>query len=201
MTIVDPARQETAHRFPRFLPDGRHFLYLRVSNKPENLGIYAGSIDTKPEEQSLKPLLLTDRQAMYAPALAGGPGRLLFLRDSTLFAQPFDPGRLELSGEPVPVADQVGSFAAATAGLYIGVRNRRAGVPRGRRRRPAPAHLVRPARQGPGHSRRQRCLTANPAVSPDGTRVAVTQLDRQEREFQHLGPGSCARGSWHEGDL
>ncbi len=52
----------------------------------------------------------TDRQAFYAASMVGGTGRLVFLRDTTLFAQPFDPSRLELSGEPVPVTDQVGSF-------------------------------------------------------------------------------------------
>jgi eukaryotic-like serine/threonine-protein kinase len=178
VTILDRSRQEGAHRFPRFLPDGHRFLYLRISNKPENLGIYVGSIDTKPEEQSLKPLLLTDRQAMYAPSLAGGPGRLVFLRDTTLFAQPFDPARLELSGEPVPVADQVGSFAEANAGLFSvsasGVLAYRVGAGGGQRRLtwfdPQGKVVGTVGDKGP---------YADPAISPDGTRVAVTQLDRQ----------------------
>ena len=178
ITVVDPARRETAHRFPRFLPDGRHFLYLRVSNKPENLGIYAGSIDTKPEEQSLKPVLLTDRQVMYAPSLAGGSGRLIFLRDSTLFAQPFDPARLELSGEPVPVADQVGSFAAANAALFsvseTGVLAYRVGAGGDQRQ----LTWFDPQGKVLGVIGDRGAYNA-PAISPDGTRVAVTQLDRQ----------------------
>ena len=178
MTLVDRSRQEIAHRFPRFLPDGRHFLYLRVSDKPENLGVYAGSIDTKPEEQSLKPLLLTDREAMYAPSLVGGSGRLIFLRDTTLFAQPFDPARLELSGEPVPIADQVGSFAAANAGLFSvsesGVLAYRVGTGGDQRQLtwfdPQGKVLGTVGDKGP---------YANPTISPDGTRVAITQFDRQ----------------------
>ena len=47
-------------RWPQFLPDGKRFLYQRASNKPENIGVFVGSIDAKPAEQSLKPLLLTD---------------------------------------------------------------------------------------------------------------------------------------------
>jgi eukaryotic-like serine/threonine-protein kinase len=105
VTVVDRSRGELAHRFPHFLPDARHFLYLRISSRPENSGIYTGSIDAMPEAQSLKPVMLSNRQAMYAASPGGGPGHLLFLRDTTLFAQPFDPGRLELSGEAVPVAD------------------------------------------------------------------------------------------------
>jgi len=35
---------------------------------------------------------------------------LLFLREGTLMAQPFDARRLALAGDPVPVAGQVGSF-------------------------------------------------------------------------------------------
>ena len=46
----------------------------------------------------------------YAPATNSGPGRLLFLREGTLIAQPFDERRLALAGEPVPVAERVGSF-------------------------------------------------------------------------------------------
>jgi hypothetical protein len=118
VTSLDRARGETNHRYPRFLPDGKHFLYQRISNIPENRGIFVGSIDAKPEEQRLEPVMLSDRQAIYTEPLGRGPGRLLFLRDTTLLAQPFDPASFELSGEPVPVADQVASFAPATVGLF-----------------------------------------------------------------------------------
>ena len=46
----------------------------------------------------------------YAAAADSGPGRLLFLREGTLMAQPFDAKRLVLAGDPVPVAEHVGSF-------------------------------------------------------------------------------------------
>lgn len=122
VTALDQSHGETAHRYPHFLPDGQHFLYLRVVTDPQRMGIYAGSIDAKPQEQSLKPILLGDRQAMYAASQSSSFGRLLFLRDTTLFSQPFDPSRLELSGEPVPVTDQVGPFGRRTPDCFRSLR-------------------------------------------------------------------------------
>ena len=107
VTALDPARGETYHSFPAFLPDGRHFVYLRNSATVQ--GIYAGSLDSKPSEQSSKLLFQSRLNAVYAPAVGSGPGDLLFVRDGTLMAQPFDASRLELAGEPAPVAEQVGS--------------------------------------------------------------------------------------------
>jgi serine/threonine protein kinase len=112
------AKGEVAHRWPQFLPDGRHFLYLRASSDPNQMGVYVGSIDAKPDAQNLKRLLATNRQAYYAPAPNGGQGHLVFLRDVALMAQPFDPNRLELSGDAVPIADGVDSFPGNTYGLF-----------------------------------------------------------------------------------
>jgi Tol biopolymer transport system component/tRNA A-37 threonylcarbamoyl transferase component Bud32 len=176
LTIVDRQKKEMAHRTPQFLPDGLHFLYLRASNDPKRQGVYVGSLDVLPEEQSLTLVMPANRQAMFTPSLDGGPGRLLFLRDTTLFAQLFDPQRLELHGEPTPVTDQVGSFAPATAGLFSVSENG-----------------VLTYRVGPGESGAQllwfdaagnnggavgtRGNIDNPALSPDATRVAVTEFD------------------------
>src|SRR5262245_5126829 len=52
VTRVDPSKKEEAHLLPSFLPDGRHFLYLRlVPGAPEAGGVYFGSLDSKPEQQ------------------------------------------------------------------------------------------------------------------------------------------------------
>ena len=112
------ASAETAHRFPQFLPDGRHFLYFRDSTDTNRTGIYAGALDVKPGEQSQTRILATNREAYYAISPDGGPGRLVFLRDTTLMAQPFDPGRLEVSGSPVPVAEDVASFTPVSYGMF-----------------------------------------------------------------------------------
>jgi eukaryotic-like serine/threonine-protein kinase len=60
-----------ADALPYFLPDGRHFLYLRVSGSSEESGIYVGSIDAKPEDQSRKKLLSLNSSVAYAPSPDG----------------------------------------------------------------------------------------------------------------------------------
>ena len=111
ITAVDPSRKEEVHLLPSFLPDGRHFVYLRVSpSAPEASGAYVGTLDAKPEAQSTQRLMPYAVGLTYAAAGDSGPGRLLFLREGTLMAQPFDARRLALSGDPVPVAEHVGSF-------------------------------------------------------------------------------------------
>jgi dipeptidyl aminopeptidase/acylaminoacyl peptidase len=86
-------------------------------------GIYAGSLDDPPERQSKKRILASSLGAYFVPSEEGGSGWLLFLRGSTLVAQPFDPSGLNLRGDPVTVAEGVGSayqtglFTAATNGL------------------------------------------------------------------------------------
>ncbi|HJZ82238.1 MAG TPA: protein kinase [Pyrinomonadaceae bacterium] len=99
ITTFDEARQEVSHKFPQFLSDGKHFLYLAQSVQAENTGIYAGALDSK----ETKRVLSTRAKAAYMP-----PGYMLFLRDRTLMAQPFDAGNLQVTGEPLPLAQQVG---------------------------------------------------------------------------------------------
>ena len=111
VTALDTSRKEEFHLLPSFLPDGRHFVYLRVSpSAPETSGTYVGTLDAKPDEQSTQRLMPYAVGLTYAPAGDSGPGRLLFLREGTLMAQPFDAKRLALAGNPVPVAERVGSF-------------------------------------------------------------------------------------------
>jgi Tol biopolymer transport system component/predicted Ser/Thr protein kinase len=112
------ARGETRHAFPQFLPDGRHFLYFRLTSDANTRGVYVGSVDVKPEEQSLTRLLASDRQAYYSASVGGSVGHLIFLRETTLMAQPFDPVAMELSGSPVPIAEGVDSFTGANFGLF-----------------------------------------------------------------------------------
>jgi Tol biopolymer transport system component len=126
LTALDPSLKDGIHYFPTFLPDGRHFLYLRVG-VPEHSGIYVGSLDAKAEEQGTTRLLASEFAAVLAPSPDAGAGarELLFLREGTLMAQPFDTNRLELAGSAVPVAPQVGSFlaygffSASTNGVLI----------------------------------------------------------------------------------
>ncbi|MBZ5636176.1 MAG: hypothetical protein LAO55_23860 [Acidobacteriia bacterium] len=84
-------------------------MYHRFSASA-NAGIYVGSIDVKPEEQSTQRLLATPSGGAYVPPSGSAPGRLLFMREGTLMEQPFDNRKLELAGEAVPVAEQLGTF-------------------------------------------------------------------------------------------
>jgi eukaryotic-like serine/threonine-protein kinase len=125
LTTIDPSRKERNHVLPFFLPDGRHFLYLRASTSPENSGAYVGSVNTKPEDQNSKRVLATTYAPAYVPSSDSDSGQVLFMRQGTLMAQPFDADRLELSGEAVPIAEQVGSyldygfFSASNNGVLV----------------------------------------------------------------------------------
>jgi Tol biopolymer transport system component/preprotein translocase subunit SecG len=103
VTELDQSREQTSHRWPSFLPDGRHFLYFSRGTKKDVEGIYVGSLDAKEG----KFLLNTNLRAAYATAGATGAGYLLFMRDKTLMAQPFDASSLQLTGEPSVVAEGV----------------------------------------------------------------------------------------------
>ena len=173
LTTFDPSRKEVVHVLPSFLPDGRHFLYLRASSIPENSGVYVGSLNTKPEEQDSRRLLATTSGPVYAPSSDSDSGHVLFLRQGTLMAQPFDARRLELSGEAVPVAEQVGSvldygFFSASGNGVLAYRSG-AGLD---------YQLTWFDRQG-----RVLAKVAEPgrynslAISPDGRRVAVSRTN------------------------
>jgi Tol biopolymer transport system component len=94
----DESRKETRLSFPWFLPDGRHFLFSVGSTQEENAGVYVASIDAPEDRRRLLPL---EARVVYASH------HLLFVRDEVLFAQRFDTRSLEVSGEAVPVVENV----------------------------------------------------------------------------------------------
>ena len=160
---LDQSRAETGHRFPRFLPDGVHFLYLVFSTKPEHSGIYVGSLNSK----DTKFLVAGRSKPEFAP-----PDLLLFLRESTLMAQRLDLTRLELAGDPFQVAEQVGSNpGTGAAGMTVsenGVLAYRTGGSSGGRQ------LAWIDRSGKNEGIiGTPALFENPRLSPDGKRVAV----------------------------
>jgi eukaryotic-like serine/threonine-protein kinase len=109
LTVLDASRREREHELPSFLPDGRHFLYLRLAAAPEESGIYVGSLDDPPEGQNKKRILATGFGASYVPSDDGKTVNLLFLRGDTLMAQRFDLAKLELTGEASLVTEHVGT--------------------------------------------------------------------------------------------
>ena len=97
--------------FPWFLPDGRHYLYVRVARKaPEGSGVYIGSLDDGLDAPRGKRLLASGFGAAYVPTNGTSTGHVIFLRDTTLFAQVFDERSLQVRGDAVPIASPVGSF-------------------------------------------------------------------------------------------
>ena len=101
-------------RFPAFLPDGIHFLYLQSREQGQGDGIYAGSLDASPPIR----ILPDASNAIYVPGGGSSAGYLLFRRESTLMAQPFDAAHLRTVGEMFPLADKVGTAANINAGAY-----------------------------------------------------------------------------------
>jgi eukaryotic-like serine/threonine-protein kinase len=111
VTTLVASRQEWKHSDPFFLPDGKHFLYLRSSRNPALSGVFVGSLDDKPEQQNLNLLIATEFSPVYTPAHEGSDfGYLLYLREGTLFAQQFDTRSLTVSGEATPLAEQISTI-------------------------------------------------------------------------------------------
>jgi Tol biopolymer transport system component len=96
-TTLDASRKEFGHRFPTFLPDGRHFLYAALPGKGGKFDIFAGSL----EDQTRVLVGAMESAPVYA-----APGWLLHARQGVLAAQPFDAKTLKLTGDPVTLEDE-----------------------------------------------------------------------------------------------
>jgi len=114
VTTFDASHDENSHRFPWFLPDGRHFLFLARSNSDEKSAVYAGDL----QSNDRKLILTANANAIYVE-----PGYLLFPRDRTLMAQPFSATRLASSGEAVPIAEGVDFVRINNDGLFTASQN------------------------------------------------------------------------------
>jgi eukaryotic-like serine/threonine-protein kinase len=189
VTKPNEARHETSHRYPQFLPDGRHFLYFaaNLAGSPEDEAnqIHVASLDSKEDRAVMRGYSRT----LYAQ------GNLLYLRAATfsgpLMAQPFDPLRLEIHGEPMTVADKVsvfgdyylfGNFTASENGALVYDSEQlmsrmlwfdRAGRQVGEFGVPA--------------------ILDSPRISPDGGRVAYSSLDSSMNKMQ-IWVGDLSRG-------
>ncbi len=168
LTRLDPSHQEASHRWPFFLPDGRHFLYS-VLGGPQSQGIYVTSLDGKENRRLLN---VPNSVVAYA-----APGYLLFRREATLMAQAFDADNLQLSGEPFPVAEQVGYDVASFQTFFSVSQTGVLVYSSGSYGNSQLTWIDRGGKEigllgGPGNFIR-------PWFSPDGKRVAVDGVDPQ----------------------
>jgi eukaryotic-like serine/threonine-protein kinase len=159
----DASKQEIAYAWPSFLPDGRHFLFLLARTGVATIAV--GELDSS-ERKVVVPN--TTSSAMFA-----APGYVLFVRQGTLMAQPFDAAGIEATGEAVPIAENVqyspNNDAAAFDASQSGVLAYRTGSTA------APLRLVWVDRRGV-----EQPLSAPPheyyapRIAPDGRRVALS---------------------------
>jgi DNA-binding winged helix-turn-helix (wHTH) protein/Tol biopolymer transport system component len=126
-TPATKAEPNSVHGFPEFLSDGRHFVYAAGAAEQSKSGIYLASLD----DPAGRRLLADVSSIIYAPPAPGSRmSHLLFLRGNTLMAQPFDAKALQLTGDPVSIAEQAspsftpqGPAVAAANGVLVYLTN------------------------------------------------------------------------------
>jgi Tol biopolymer transport system component len=175
VTKPDPSRYESSHRWPVFLPDGRHFLYLAANfaGQVEKNTIVLGSFDSK----ETRPIVGASSNPAYAD-----PGYLIYMKENALVAARFDPKTFALSGEPHTLADGIRYFPQIDLGLFSAAGDGTLVLQTGRG--VANSQLTWFDRGGralgttglPGQF-------ANPGLSPDGRRVAA---DRTAEDGRHV---------------
>jgi serine/threonine protein kinase len=172
-TAFDPSRQERSDRWPFFLPDGRHFVFLEEGNSQSPDAVAIGSLGSYKTQVLLT--LPTGSAAIYAN------NHLVYSRSGSLVAQPFDNEHLKLLGDPVLLAENVSavgvlgptgylSASASATGLLI-YRNNVAAVSLFAlldRRGKTLGTIGPPAAYG------------EPALSPDEKKIAVTMPDPEQ---------------------
>jgi len=99
LTTLDPKRQESSHRWPQFLPDQKHFLYVGQSPSIQTAHMFVASLDS-PQG---KPLPEDLRYGYFSE------GYLFYIEENSLMARRFDPDRFELKGDSTVLARQVQS--------------------------------------------------------------------------------------------
>jgi hypothetical protein len=172
ITAFQPGGRETWQAFPSPLLDRRHFLFGR--NAGPETGIYVGSLDAKPQEQTNKRVLPDSYAALYVAGPDGGAGRkhghILFVREGALMAQGFDAQKLELAGEATPLAENLErpfDFSASKDGqlayLTAAGKGQLTWIDRQGKTLGAPGSVGRPF--------------SGMRISPDGARMAASRAD------------------------
>jgi eukaryotic-like serine/threonine-protein kinase len=171
--VTSASGRNEVHVFPFFLRDGQRFAYLRA---PEDPGIYVGSLDSKSDQQNAKRIIATPVMAGYVPELNASGGHLLFMREGSLMAQTFNENRLELTGEPTPIADNVSTYLlsasfSASSGVLV-YRAGRTGLGLS-----TLAWFDRKGRELGNAGEESSNVYLDVAISPNASRVAVSKAD------------------------
>ena len=167
-TPLTEVRPGEIHRWPVFLPDGRHFLYnVRIQGE-ENAVIYGGSLESKERREILRG---EHTDVRFVP-----PDHLLFRRAGRLVATRFDANRLEVLGEPVELVEGIDFFPATGSTTVGAAQNVLAYGPKSDARLSRLAWFDRTGREigaiaGPG-------MYAYPRFSRDGRQLAVTMMEQ-----------------------
>jgi Tol biopolymer transport system component len=167
------AEKDTSHRWPQFLPDGKHFLFLlraRISGKPEVGRLALASIDS-PESTTL---IEDATNAAYVE-----PGYIVYGRSNNLYAWRFDAARRRLVGQPSPVVKEKVSFfepknqsvfTASDSGVIVYLPE---AIPR------TTLQWVDPGGRNLGSLGPPGFYTG-PRIAPDGTKVAYALADSSQ---------------------
>lgn len=100
VTTLNREAEENSHRWPSFLPDGNHFLFVVRATAASRSGLFLGSLD------GVAPRRVSNiaSSALFVPSPNGGAGRILYLRGNQVVVQQFSVDGL-VSGEPLTVAE------------------------------------------------------------------------------------------------
>lgn len=164
-----------AHRWPVFLPDGNHFLYLVDWNGPTDArtnGIYAGSLDSR-ESKPVSTEIFSN--------VAFASGRLLFVRDRSLIAQAFDPGSLEFGGAAEPIVEQ--ELLTDTGFMHSGFSISQNGLLVFQSQTDASSRLIWYDRGGKELSEIPVAGLSFPRLSPDGRKLLVSSDDARNGKY------------------
>jgi serine/threonine protein kinase/Tol biopolymer transport system component len=170
LTTLKKERTEVSHRWPEFLPGGKAVLFTIVSGQhADGFQIAVVNLETM-EQKILVPLGSSPRFSVT--------GHLVFVVEGALQAVPFDPARLEVLGDPIPVLEGVISKASGAADFSLSRDGSLVYVPSSGQS--AARTLVWVDRQG--HEEPINAPTrayVYPRLSPDGTRVALDVRDQE----------------------
>ncbi|HEU4929774.1 MAG TPA: protein kinase, partial [Candidatus Krumholzibacteria bacterium] len=163
-TVLDSTRGETAHRFPSFLPDGKHFLYVGIPGKNGRVDTRVTSLD----ESSGPVLVSSPNMATYAS------GHLLFNQNESVVAQPFDLGSFELRGSPKVVGDLYNVSAQYSGSPVVMASGNGTLIQREHRASAMRVALMDRSGKIVRTLALPRGRYSEPSFSPDGTRLAIT---------------------------